>query len=201
MIDLSRVLVLSPHPDDAEIGCGGTLAKWSNGLPAVAPEIQVLVLTNCGSHIEFEFDKSMGLIGVPKQNTYFVSHTWVRNLWRHPDAVLDEFCQYWLPNDDYKPFNPTVVLCPHSRSLHQDHVVVYEEARRAFWDHATILGYETAKMPLGGDNVVVVDTPQPYAGQRLQALQCYQSQMHRPSFAAQLVEKQQERFEPIRIRL
>jgi LmbE family N-acetylglucosaminyl deacetylase len=28
MIIPQRVLVMSPHTDDAELGCGGTMARW-----------------------------------------------------------------------------------------------------------------------------------------------------------------------------
>ena len=28
MISPQRVLVMSPHTDDAELGCGGTMARW-----------------------------------------------------------------------------------------------------------------------------------------------------------------------------
>ena len=28
MLNFNRVLVLSPHTDDGELGCGGTIARW-----------------------------------------------------------------------------------------------------------------------------------------------------------------------------
>lgn len=197
MVDLSRMLVLSPHPDDAEIGAGGTIAKWHEQ----GSQIRVVVLTNCGAEMEPEFNAAMDILGIPVEHTDFHATIPVRDLPCNRGRLLNELGRYWLPMKGRKPFNPTVVLCPHSRCLHQDHVTVYEEARRAFWDHATILGYETAKMPLGGDNIVTIDTPRPYSQQRVRALQCYQSQMYSPAFMMQLVEKTQERFEPIRIHL
>ena len=37
-----RVLVITPHPDDAESGAGGTIAKWSS----LGADIVLVVCTN-----------------------------------------------------------------------------------------------------------------------------------------------------------
>ena len=44
----ARALVIAAHPDDAEFGCGGTIARWT----AAGARVQVLVLTSGdkGSH-------------------------------------------------------------------------------------------------------------------------------------------------------
>ena len=44
MIDMrsKRILVITPHPDDAESGAGGTISKWSRQ----GVEITLVVCTN-----------------------------------------------------------------------------------------------------------------------------------------------------------
>ena len=39
-----RVLVVTPHPDDAEIWCGGTVARWING----GAEVHYVLCTSGG---------------------------------------------------------------------------------------------------------------------------------------------------------
>ena len=42
MTSPSRVLVVAPHPDDAESGCGGTVARWA----AEGAEVVIVMCTN-----------------------------------------------------------------------------------------------------------------------------------------------------------
>lgn len=53
-MDKLNVMVVSPHPDDAEINCGGTIAKYSKQ----GHNIFICIATNGNAgHISIEPDK------------------------------------------------------------------------------------------------------------------------------------------------
>jgi LmbE family N-acetylglucosaminyl deacetylase len=127
-----RVLVLAPHTDDAELGCGGTIAKLrAEGVP-----VTVAVVADAGQPdgpstacLRAECAAALGVLDAQVQFGGFQA----RDLPRQP--VLD-----WLLSLR-AALQPDTVLLPSSADTHQDHQVVCAEGLRAFKD-CTVLGFE-----------------------------------------------------------
>lgn len=136
---LNRVLVLAPHTDDAELGCGGTLVRMlDHGV-----EVHVAAFSTAraslppGSDPDLlrkEFNAAMELLEVPEEQRYIYDYQ-VRKLNYSRQEVLEELVKL------KKEIQPEMVLLPSGSDLHQDHQVVYNEGLRAFKE-ITVWGYE-----------------------------------------------------------
>ena len=136
---IKKVLVLAPHTDDAELGCGGTLARMKEE----GVDIYVAAFSTARASVpegsdpdilRKEFIKSMEILGVSSDN-YFIYDYQVRKLSYSRQEVLEEMVKL------KSQINPDLVLLPSGNDLHQDHQVVYNEGLRAFKE-SSIWGYE-----------------------------------------------------------
>lgn len=134
-----RILVLGPHTDDAELGCGGSIARWMEE----GSDVHVAIFSTAeqslpdGSHpsrLRDECNASLDVMGIPDANRTIFSYP-VRMLSYHRQEVLEKMVELG------RKLNPDWILVPSGADLHQDHSTVYHEALRAF-KHKTILGYE-----------------------------------------------------------
>lgn len=135
----TTLLVLAPHTDDAELGCGATIAR------ALEQQVRVHVAAFSIAEaslppgvppdtLEREYRAATETLGVPKEWVY-VHRFPVRRLSYHRQEVLDELVRLRASVD------PQVVILPAGTDLHQDHQVLFAEGLRAF-KHITVLGYE-----------------------------------------------------------
>jgi LmbE family N-acetylglucosaminyl deacetylase len=139
VITPQRVLVLGPHTDDAELGCGGTMARWIEA----GADVHTAVFSTAekslppGSkayRLKDECHLALDQIGVPNENRYIYDYP-VRELGYHRQEVLEQMVELC------RDLCPEVIVVPSGADLHQDHGVVYQESLRAF-RHLTLLGYE-----------------------------------------------------------
>jgi len=124
-----RTLVLSPHTDDMELGCGGTVAR----LNREGKETNLILFVSLGRLREQQ--ESVSCLGGMKYQflSYDCNH---RNLAPVRQAILQDLITL------KREWRPTVVLTPMlADDSHQDHQVITQEALRAFKD-VSILGYE-----------------------------------------------------------
>jgi len=170
-----RVLVLAPHTDDGEFGCGGTIAKWTEEGHHVS-----YVAFSCAEKsvpvdfspdvLEKEVEQATTRLGIQKLRVY---HYEVRSFPEHRQEILERMI---VLRGEIKP---DTVLLPSTNDTHQDHEVISAEGFRAF-KACTILGYElpwnnmefrtTAFVPLSASNLLA----------KISALGHYKSQQHRP---------------------
>lgn len=139
MMDFERVLVLAPHPDDGELGCGGTLARFAEE----GKDVYYAYFSLCEESIPEGFPKdtlatevreATRVLGIEKSR--IISHEYpVRRLSAFRQDILEVLVQ--LKAD----IAPDLLLLPCSNDIHQDHVVISCEGMRAF-KHTSILGYE-----------------------------------------------------------
>ncbi len=136
---IKKVLVLAPHTDDAELGCGGTLAR----IQEEGIEIYVAAFSTARASVpegsdpdilRKEFIASMEILGVPEEH-YFIYDYQVRKLSYSRQEVLEEMVRL------KQEIKPDLVFLPSGNDVHQDHQVVYNEGVRAFKENS-ILGYE-----------------------------------------------------------
>lgn len=133
-IDPKRVIVISPHTDDAEVSSGGTIARFLRE----GREVHVLVLSRAfaedsGAPLH-ECYKAIDALGVSRNNVIMYDFP-VRHLLEHRQEILDIFI------DVKRKIDPDLVLLPSANDIHQDHQAVAREGLRAFKDR-TVLGYE-----------------------------------------------------------
>ncbi|MBA7493674.1 hypothetical protein ES702_04236 [subsurface metagenome] len=159
-----RILVLSPHTDDAEVGAGGTIAKFIEEkahLTALMFGVPTVALVD-------ECKKAMKILGVEE---YQMLDFKTRHFGRFRQQILQVL---W----DYNEKNQVdLVLTPSTLDLHQDHQTVTNEALRAFRD-STILGYE-----LVGNHILLrencfVPLEERHVQKKIEAVLCYKSQIN-----------------------
>ena len=144
---LRRLLVLGCHPDDIEIGCGGTILALTRSVPTL--DVTWVVLSASGeraeearsSASEFLKDVSAADIRVHDFRDGFLPY--------EGKPVKEAF-------EDLKAVEPDVVLTHGRHDLHQDHRLASDLTWQTFRDHL-ILEYEIPKYDgdLGSPNVFV----------------------------------------------
>jgi len=181
-----RVLILAPHTDDAELGCGGTIAR----LLANGAELSVATFSLAGEslppgskpdRLHMEFLRSMQILGVGAERT-FVSDYPVRRFSEHRQEVLEELVELW------NRLRPDMVFVTASTDVHQDHRVLHGEAVRAFKD-ITVWGYELPWNNLNFSAQAFVMLQQEHVDLKWAALQAYESQieLQRPYFTKEFI--------------
>jgi LmbE family N-acetylglucosaminyl deacetylase len=141
-----RILALGAHPDDIEIGAGGTLLRWLDEEPEA--ELR-LVVCSATEERAAEARASATLLG-PAERVRLALHDLPDRLF--PSAVVELKTLLASVAAD----RPDVVLCPRLEDRHQDHRALAEATWQAFRDHL-ILEYEIPKYEgdLGTPNVFV----------------------------------------------
>jgi LmbE family N-acetylglucosaminyl deacetylase len=170
------ILILAPHTDDGEIGCGGTIAKFieqgskvhyaafSTARTSVLPEYPENIL-------EVEVKKATKILGVPPKNLHIYDFP-VRHFPDHRQEILQ------ILVDSGKELRPDLVLLPSPTDIHQDHQVIANEGLRAFKSH-TILGYELPWNNIVFSTRCFVPLEERHVKLKIEALNAYQSQKHR----------------------
>ncbi|MGE4553325.1 MAG: PIG-L deacetylase family protein, partial [Desulfovibrionaceae bacterium] len=172
-----RILVLSPHPEDGELGCGASVVR------ALADGAEVFwavfTIAEQSTPPPFQPDeqrremlRSTAILGVKPENIQV--HDWaVRTFPEHRQEILDEMIRI------RKAVKPDLVFCHSRDDVHQDHQTICREAIRAF-KQSTILGYELPwNLPtFRADHFIEVSPDQ--AEKKAAAAGCYNSRSFRP---------------------
>jgi LmbE family N-acetylglucosaminyl deacetylase len=171
-----RVLVLAPHTDDGEFGCGGTIARLvENGVDVryVAFSIATKSLPPGfpPDTLAREVREATAVLGIPPEG--LVVHDFeVRSFPDHRQEILELLIE--LATD----WRPDAVLMPSLRDIHQDHQVVAAEGLRAF-KRTTVLGYSIPWNNLEFDYQAYVALERRHVELKVEALSRYESQQHR----------------------
>jgi LmbE family N-acetylglucosaminyl deacetylase len=171
-----RVLVLAPHTDDGEFGCGGTIARLLEGdvdVRYVAFSIATKSLPEGfpPDTLASEVREATAEIGIPEAN--LIVHDFeVRTFPERRQDVLELLIALW---EDWRP---DAVLQPSVHDIHQDHQVVAAEGLRAF-KRTTILGYEIPWNNYDFAYQAYVALERRHLERKVAALAKYASQQHR----------------------
>jgi N-acetylglucosamine malate deacetylase 1 len=183
---VDRLLVLAPHTDDAELGCGGSITRFLDA----GTDVYVVAFSGCeaslptgsdANRLRREFEKATASLGVPEDRRIVYSYP-VRELTYHRQEVLDEMIRL------RREFQPEAVFLPAGTDLHQDHQVVHQEGVRAFKE-ITVLGYELPWNHVTFSAQAFISLELTHIERKWQALQCYESQtqMGRPYFSWEFI--------------
>lgn len=165
-----NILILSPHTDDCELGCGGSLTKWL----AEGHNIMILVFSLCEQSIPEGFDKDstrneLGKVWKDKKVRVVVGDIDVRRFPEYRQNILDNLIG--IRNS----FNPDLVVGTSLNDIHQDHKVIAEEMQRAF--RCSILSYELPYTSLNFKPQYYVPLERKHIENKIKLLETYKSQI------------------------
>jgi LmbE family N-acetylglucosaminyl deacetylase len=171
-----RVLVLAPHTDDGEFGCGGTMAR----LVDAGAEVRYVAFSIATKSLPEGFPpdtlarevrEATTALGIPE--THLTVHDFeVRTFPERRQDILELLIELW---EDWRP---QVVFQPSVHDIHQDHQVVAAEGLRAF-KRTTILGYEIPWNNFNFAYQAYIALERAHVERKAGALAKYASQQHR----------------------
>lgn len=171
-----KILILAPHTDDGELGCGGTIAKLCNE----GKEVHYVAFSTCekslpagmaANTLEQECKTAVKELGIDRGKLSFLDFE-VRNFFQKRQEILEEMVNI------NKSIQPDLVLIPSASDIHQDHQVIHNEALRAF-KKSSVLGYE---LPWNQDrftSTLFSTLSKEQIDKKIKALKFYQSQSQR----------------------
>lgn len=169
-----RVLVLGPHVDDAEFGCGGTISR----LVEMGANVRCIAFSDArrstpSGFTEDALEKEAQAAAIVLNLTRLEVKSYdVRHFLRERQAILEELIT--VRNE----FDPQLVFLPSTNDIHQDHVVIRAEGERAF-KGCTILGYEMPWNNVSFTATCLVSLDESEVNKKIEAIDRYQSQKFR----------------------
>lgn len=181
MMEFKKILILAPHTDDGEFGCGASIAKFiekgcnvyyaafSLAEESVPPPYPKDIL-------ETEVKAATHKLGIKPENLLLYRYK-VRHFANHRQEILEDLVQL---NNKLKP---DLVFMPCLQDLHQDHTTIAKEGLRAF-KRTSILGYEIPWNNMNFQTQCFIKFKAKHLSVKLEALDCYESQKQR-SYASE----------------
>ena len=173
---IERVLVLAPHTDDGEFGCGGSIRRFIRegkelfyAAFSAAPDSVPLPWSK--DILVDEVKEATARLGI-KENNMAVYSFKVRELSYHRQEILEVLVSL------KKIICPDLVFLPSSSDVHQDHSTVSIEGIRAFKD-TSILGYELPWNNIEFKTEAFIILPKEDIDAKVHALDAYNSQKGR----------------------
>ncbi len=174
---MKRILILAPHTDDGEFGCGGTIAKlieqgndvyyaaFSACQQSVDPKFPVDILVT-------EVKAATKVLGIKPQNLILFDYD-VRTFNYKRQEILEDIIR--MRND----IKPDIVYMPSVNDIHQDHYTIAFEGIRAF-KFSTILCYEMPWNNFTFHTTAFQILDEKHIMKKVNALHEYESQKERP---------------------
>ena len=171
-----NALVLAPHTDDGEIGCGGTIARYVDRGVAVYYVAFSTARSSVRSGLpkdilETEVREATKVLGILPEHLRVFDYP-VREFPEHRQKILQQMI------DLREEIDPGIVFVPSLNDIHQDHQVIAQEGLRAFKRH-TLLGYEEPWNNIVFETRCFIPLREEHLDRKIQALKCYRSQSHR----------------------
>lgn len=173
----NKVLVLAPHTDDGEFGCGGTISK----LIEEGSEVHLAAFSACEQSVlkKFPSDILIGelknatkLLGILPENLYLYDYQ-VRIFNERRQDILQTLIEL------REKIKPDLVFMPCLDDIHQDHYTIAQEGLRAF-KFTSILCYEMPWNNITFNTRSFVHLEEKHINKKVNALKEYKSQEHRP---------------------
>lgn len=176
MFDPRKILVLAPHTDDGELGCGGTIARFAGE----KREVHYAAFSDCkkslaaglpADTLEKECKTALQQLGMHASKLLMYDFE-VRDFSQKRQEILEELVSL------NKYIQPNLVLIPSANDMHQDHQVIHNEALRAF-KNSSILGYELPWNQSSFQSRYFINFPKEILDKKVKSIQSYKSQEHR----------------------
>lgn len=178
-IAFKKLLFIGPHPDDVEIGCGGTISKYCH-----SAHITYLILSPCledpkNKNILNEAREAAGYLGLSTEDM-IIKNLSRRTFHEQRREIRDILIS---TRDKYKP---DVVFAPSLTDIHQDHSVTAEETLRLFRDIG-VISYENPRSSIQFEPNLYVELRGENTKNKIKALMCYKSQYDRYYFKPNVI--------------
>lgn len=176
MLNPQKILILAPHTDDGELGCGGTIAR----LCGENKEVHYASFSTCkkslptGSDpdtLEKECRRAVKELGMQAGRIMFYDFD-VREFTAKRQEILEEMVSL------NKYIQPDLIFIPSADDIHQDHQVIHLEAMRAF-KYSSLLGYELPWNTKTFTSSFFSKLSPENLDKKVKALKAYSSQSHR----------------------
>lgn len=176
LASVRSVVAIGAHPDDIEIGCGGTIAALRSVNPSI--EFHWVVLTGTPERTEEARQAAERFAGDSLAS-----------------CEVGDFRERYLPYDPMVKeyfdalgarLSPDIVLCPWVEDAHQDHRTAAALTANTFRDHL-VLQYEIAKYDgdLGRPSVYVPLSREQAEAKVESLFDCFPSQVARDWFTSE----------------
>lgn len=169
-----KVLFISPHTDDVELGAGGTMCRMLDE----GHEVHWLALSWADSAVPKnspmdsilkEFYQVVDFLGIPQDQVYSTNFP-VTRFAQNRQEILDIILNV------RENIRPDIVIGPGSNDVHQDHIVVHNEVVRLFKTSSKILGYEMPWNNLNFSSQYLYKLTEDQFERKLKLLSFYKSQ-------------------------
>ncbi len=170
------ILILAPHTDDGEFGCGGTINK----LIEEGHDVHYAAFSACQQSVLPQFPSDILItevkaatktLGIKPENLYLFDYD-VRTFNYHRQEILDDLIKLRTK------IQPDIVFMPSLNDLHQDHKTIADESLRAF-KFSTIFCYEMPWNNITFTTSTFFILSDNHVATKVAALKQYKSQEHR----------------------
>jgi LmbE family N-acetylglucosaminyl deacetylase len=174
--NFKKALVLAPHTDDGEFGCGGTISK----LVESGVEVHYVAFSACEQSVLPHFPSDIlvtevkaatKILGIKPENLSLFKYD-VRTFNYQRQPILDDILKLKAQ------IQPDLVFVPSLNDIHQDHATIANEAVRAF-KFTTILCYELPWNNFNFATTCFFHLEEKHILNKINALMEYKSQAHR----------------------
>jgi len=184
MQNKKQILILAPHTDDGELGCGGSIARFIEEGKDVHYVAFSICTRSLPPHLApdplaKEVQVATKLLGIPDSNLVLFDYD-VRRFKEYRQDILEELIKL------KQRIDPEIVFVPIAKDIHQDHQVIAEEGLRAF-KNVSILGYELPWNNLSFNTQCFMKLQEGHIKKKIDALNAYDSQKHRSYLNADFI--------------
>jgi LmbE family N-acetylglucosaminyl deacetylase len=175
--EFKRALVLAPHTDDGEFGCGGTISKLiENGC-----EVYYAAFSSCRQSVPPQFAPDILVTEVKaatktlriKAECLTIFDYEVRLFNYSRQAILDDILKL------KKQIDPDLMFMPSLNDIHQDHATITNEGIRAA-KGCSVFCYELLWNNFNFNTACFVALEEKHVQAKINAVAQYESQKHRP---------------------
>jgi LmbE family N-acetylglucosaminyl deacetylase len=171
-----KVMVLAPHTDDGEFGCGGSIAR----LIEEGKEVFYVAFSICEESVpeglpkdilQTELEAATKVLGLAPENVISFRYP-VRKFNYVRQEILEDIIKL------RKEISPDLIFIPSLNDIHQDHKTIAEEGVRAFKNN-TLLSYELLWNVISFEHTCFVHLKEEHVNLKIKAVQAYESQNFR----------------------
>jgi LmbE family N-acetylglucosaminyl deacetylase len=171
-----KVLILAPHTDDGEFGCGGSISKWIDE----GKDVYYIAFSSAEKSVpkgqpkdilRKEIREAVKVLDMQKENLILLNYP-ARDFPGYRQKILEDMIKLG------EKLKPELVLLPSTQDTHQDHQTVSQEGFRAF-KKISIVGYEMPYNNLNFSTNLFVTLEEKHMDRKVAALKCYKSQLSR----------------------